>query len=260
MDYGLHNFGKFALLINGSPSHFFTASRGIRQGCPLSPLLFILVIEGLSLLIEDAHRHGLVNGIKISQQLSLTHLLFVDDVLPFGFGTFEEWIAFKVLLDTFCEALGMFINSEKSCFLYNNVDDGSISRITRSLPFKTQHISSGFNYLGYFIKPMGYYVKDWLWLVKKFENRISHWTFRLLSMGGRLVLIRAVHTSLAVYWMALVAIPKSILGKLKSLIFYFLMALRGKRKNTILLTGLPYPSPLLKGDGESKISNGLASP
>ena len=142
------------------------------------------MIEGLSLLIEDARKHGKVKGIKISKELSLTHLLFVDDVILFGIGTFEEWIALKVLLDIFCEASGMLINSEKSCFLYNNVDDGTISRITRSLPFKTQLMSNGFSYLGYFIKPMGYFVKDWLWLVKKFENKISHWSFRFLSMGG----------------------------------------------------------------------------
>ena len=45
---------NFSLLINGSPTHFFTASRGIRQGCPRSPLIFILVIEGLNLFLEDA--------------------------------------------------------------------------------------------------------------------------------------------------------------------------------------------------------------
>ena len=67
------------------------------------------------------------------------------------------------------------------------------------MPYKTQDFSSGFNYLGYFIKPSGYNVKDWLWLIKKFENRISHWSYRLLSMGGRLVLIRAVLTSPPVY-------------------------------------------------------------
>ena len=171
---GFLSLVNFALLLNGSPSSFFTTPRGIRKGCPLSPLLFILVIEGLSLLVDDARRHGLIKGIKISHQLSLTHLLFVDDVILYGFGTCEEWIAFKVLLDTFCEASGMYINSEKSCFLFNNVDDGSLIRITRSLPFKTEHISSGFNYLGYFIKPLGYKVKDWSWLIKKFEKRISH--------------------------------------------------------------------------------------
>ena len=45
---------KFSVLINGSPSKKNLASRGIRQGCPLSPLLFILFIESLSLIILDA--------------------------------------------------------------------------------------------------------------------------------------------------------------------------------------------------------------
>ena len=57
---------NFALLVNGSPSSFFTTSRGIRQGCLVSPLLFILVIEGLSLLIKDAQKNGKIRGIKIS--------------------------------------------------------------------------------------------------------------------------------------------------------------------------------------------------
>ena len=77
-------------------------------------MLFILVIEGLSLLIEDAKRNGRIKGIKISSQLFLTHLLFVDDVILFGLGSFEEWMAFKVILDTFCEASSMRINMEKS--------------------------------------------------------------------------------------------------------------------------------------------------
>ena len=98
---------NFVVLVNGSPSSFFLASRGIRQGCPLSLLLFILVIEGLNLLIEDAKHYGKIKGIKISTHLFLTHLLFVDDVILFGLGTYEEWITFKVILDTFCEAFGM---------------------------------------------------------------------------------------------------------------------------------------------------------
>ena len=64
---------QFVVLVNGSPSSFLPASRGIRQGCPLSPLLFILVIEGLNLLIEEAKRQGKIKGIKISARLSLSH-------------------------------------------------------------------------------------------------------------------------------------------------------------------------------------------
>ena len=148
------NSANFALLVNGTPSSFFTASRGIRQGFPLSPLLFILVIEGLSLLIKDAQNNGKIMGINISFQLSFTHLLFVDDVILFGSGTFEEWVAFKVILDTFCVASGMSINMDKSCFLFNNMEEGLLNRISSSLSFKYDHISQGFKYLGYFIKPL----------------------------------------------------------------------------------------------------------
>ena len=180
---------NFAVLVNGNPSSFFTTSRGIWQGCPLSPLLFILVIEGLSLLIEDAKRNGKIKGIKISSHLFLTHLLFVDDVILFGLGTYEEWIAFKVILDTFCEASGMCINLEKSYFLHNDLDAALLGRITGLLPYRFAHLNQGFKYLGYFLKPSGYLVKDWHWLIAKFEKRISHWTNRILSMGGHLVLI-----------------------------------------------------------------------
>ena len=59
---------NFFVLVNGSPPGLFNASRGIRQGCMLSPLLFLLVIEGLGLLIRDAKRNE-----KNSRYLNITH-------------------------------------------------------------------------------------------------------------------------------------------------------------------------------------------
>ena len=148
----------------------------------------------------------------------------------FGFRTFEELIAFKVILDTFCDASGMIINMEKSCFLHNDLDVDTLNRISGFFPYKFEHINRGFNYLGYFIKPLGYLVKDWHWILEKFGNIIHHWTFRLLAIGGRLVLIKAVLTSLPVYWMDLVPVPQSILDKLRSMIFNFLWGSSAKNK------------------------------
>ena len=130
-------------------------------------MLFILVIEGLSLLIEDAKRNGVIKGIKISANLFLTHLLFVDDVILFGMGSFEEWIAFKVLLDTFCEASDMKINMDKSVFLHHDLDEVMLGRISGIMPYRFAHLNHGFTYLGFFLKPLGYLVKDWLWLFDK---------------------------------------------------------------------------------------------
>ena len=59
-------------------------------------------------------------------------------------------------------------------------------------------------------------------MIKKFEHRISHWSHKLLSLGGRLTLVQAVLTSIPVYWMGLAPIPVSILNKLRILAFGYL--------------------------------------
>lgn len=72
---------SFNILINGSASPFFHSERGLRQGCPLSPLLFLLVMEGLSRLMDSTKNSGDIRGLRITDLCFLTHLLFVDDVL-----------------------------------------------------------------------------------------------------------------------------------------------------------------------------------
>ena len=80
----------------------------------------------------------------------------------------------------------------------------------------------GFKYLGFNLKPLGYHTSDWRWLIHLFERKIHNWTYRYLSLGGRVVLVRAVLTGLVVYWFALERCPKSILNALRKLIFTFL--------------------------------------
>lgn len=75
---------NYSVLVNGSPSATFDGDRGLRQGFPLSPYILILAMEGLSLLIYEAKRKGLIKGVKVAPALYLTHLLFIDDVLLFG--------------------------------------------------------------------------------------------------------------------------------------------------------------------------------
>ena len=159
----------FAVLVNGIPSEFFLATRGIRQGCPLSPLLFILIIESLSKIILDAQQKGLIKGFQYSLDLSITHLLFVGDVLLFGIATISEWQAFKDALDLFCLATVMAVSLEKSSFLYQNVDDGTRCQIAQLLPYSMAPIQNGFKYLGFRLKPLGYRSSDWNWMVERFE-------------------------------------------------------------------------------------------
>ena len=119
-----------------------------------------LVIEGLSLLIEDAQKNGRIWGIKISSILALIDLLFVDDVVLFGTSTLAEWMAFDVIMDMFCFASGMYIGIVKSSFLFNEMDEGVLNRILHFLPYKVDLIHVGFKYLGYYIKPLSYGIND----------------------------------------------------------------------------------------------------
>ena len=111
-------------------------------------------------MVVDARDHGLIKGIKISSTFALTHLLFVDDVILLGTSSLSKWMAFDVILSKFCKASEMCISIDKSCFLYNNVDIDIRSEISKALPYKMEPITTGFNYLGYFIKPLGYRVRD----------------------------------------------------------------------------------------------------
>ena len=78
---------SFAVLINGSPSNFFRSTRGLRQGCPLSPFIFLLIVDSLSRIIEQAKRKGSYKGIMVTNSEELSHILFVDDVVMMGEGT-----------------------------------------------------------------------------------------------------------------------------------------------------------------------------
>ena len=78
---------RFSIMVNGSPSGFFGSSRGIRQGDPLSPLLFLLVMEVLSRMLSRTEEAGLIRGFRAvkaqEEGLSISHLLFADDTVVF---------------------------------------------------------------------------------------------------------------------------------------------------------------------------------
>lgn len=104
----------FSLLINGTTSPFFYSERGLRQGCPLYPLFFLLIMEGLSRLVKEEFRRGRLKGIKITEGCTLTHILFVDDVLLFLNGSIGNLTIMKNTFALFQTTTGMAINNNKS--------------------------------------------------------------------------------------------------------------------------------------------------
>ena len=72
---------SFAVLINVSPSNFFRPTRGLIRGFPLSPFLFVLIVDVLSRIINQAKREGSYKGIMVTNSEELSQILFVDDVV-----------------------------------------------------------------------------------------------------------------------------------------------------------------------------------
>jgi hypothetical protein len=228
----------YVVLINGEPIEFFNGGRGLRQGCLLSPLLFILIMEGLSLALKKMQEEGLVTGIKVTRLLWVLHLLFVDDILIMTNDSVNEWSEIHRLLVIFFNAIGLMITPHKSSFYQFGVQSVVLDAINSFIPFEVNHIASGFKYLGYFLKADRYKAEDWDWLLTKFESRISHWCNRWLTLGGQLVLVKAVLESQPVYWLALANISSSILHKIQQVTYNFLWNDNKKGKDIICVAGI----------------------
>ncbi|KAM3277337.1 hypothetical protein ACQJBY_045287 [Aegilops geniculata] len=101
----------FSVIINGQCYARFRNNRGIRQGCPLSPYLFVLAINKLSISLQEAMTNNQLVGITLGPNCPPIHsLMFADDLLICGHATISEALAMKDLLRNFCLASGQTPN------------------------------------------------------------------------------------------------------------------------------------------------------
>jgi hypothetical protein len=106
---------SFSVLLNGECLSSFKPSRGIRQGDPISPYLFLLAAEGLSCLLKSRLQSSELSGIKVAPSaLMVNHLLFADDSLLFFKANLESALVVKETLQQYCDASGQQINTDKS--------------------------------------------------------------------------------------------------------------------------------------------------
>lgn len=108
--------------------------------------------------------------------------------------------------------------------LHNCAYAGVRDRLALLLPYHMQALELGFKYLGYHLKPNNYRIAEWNWLIQKVDWRINNWTFRWLSLGGRLTLAKSVLEGIPVYWFSLGMIPSSIINTIRKRILHFLWA------------------------------------
>ena len=108
----------FSVLVNGSPIGFFGSSRGLRQGDPLSPLLFLLIIEVLSHILKKTEEGGFIQGFHVgpinSTGIRVSHLLFADDIILFCDTSREQILSIRLVLTCFQAFTSLKVNVGKS--------------------------------------------------------------------------------------------------------------------------------------------------
>ncbi|GAU50004.1 hypothetical protein TSUD_287100 [Trifolium subterraneum] len=181
-----------SVLVNGSPTDEFPLERGLRQGDPLSPFLFLIAVEGLNVLIQ---------------------VMFADDTLLLGTKSWVNVRALRVVLVLFETMSDLKVNFNKSMLVGVNIADSWLCAAASALRCKVGNVP--FLYLSLPIGGDPRRLGFWEPVLNRIKNLLSGWKSRFLSFGGRLVLLKSVLTSLPVYALSFFKAPS---GKLLGLV------------------------------------------
>ena len=179
----------------------------------MSSILFNIVVDMLAILIARAKEAGQVEGvIPHLVQDGLSILQYVDDIVLFMSHDFEKARNMKLILSTFEQLSGLKINFHKSeIFCFGKARDNEV--------FYSQLFGCGvgkfpFRYLGLPMHTRKLSNKDWQTIENRIEKKLSGWKGKLLSVGGRLVLLNSVLSSLPMFMMSFFELPKGVLEKI----------------------------------------------
>jgi len=183
---------SYSFLINGEPNGFIKPTRGIRQGDPLSPYIFILCMEVLNQrLLYESNRPKSGLGVKISpQDTKILCLLFVDDCLVFIKADHVNCQQLKLVLGSFCSASSQLINYHKSSLTLSRNASVHQKRVVIAILNVPQRTSFG-KYLGCLVFQGLPSQSTFQELISKATAKLEGWKANCLSKAGKLVLIQS---------------------------------------------------------------------
>jgi len=200
----LHS-AKAQILVNGSTQGYIRCKRGLRQGDPLSPLLFAIAADSLSAMFSHAIKSKVLIGVPLDHSNSICHLQYADDLIIFSGGGREDLRIIKLILYLFEGASGLSINFKKSCLYSTNFGFQPHSSSATILSCRKDCLP--LTYLGVPLSGRRPKRLDWSKLINMVKARLSPWKAIYLSLGGRLSLINFVLSTVPVYWMSVFKLP-----------------------------------------------------
>ena len=211
----------YSILINGVAHGNIIPTRGLQQGDPLSPYLFLLCADGFSSLINQTARNKMLNGVSICRGCPMvTHLFFANDSLLFCKASRQECQKIVEIHELYKVSYGQKINADKSSafFSHNTLND------TRSEVLEILGPMQDTRHGKYLSLPsiIGKSKKDVFAEVKEIvAKKLSGWKEKLLSIGGREVLIKAMAQAIPIYTMSYFWLPKGLCEEIEGMMRRF---------------------------------------
>ncbi|XP_071714357.1 uncharacterized protein [Rutidosis leptorrhynchoides] len=215
------NTVSFSININGELHGYFKGKRGLRQGDPLSPYLFTMVMEVLSLLLANSAM--ITADFKFHpkcEEQQIINLCFADDLFIFSYMDVPSIKTISDSLDKFKKWSGLVPSMPKSKAYFANVRQTLKDQIMEILPFEEGTLPV--KYLGVPLISSRLYYRDCKVLVDNVRNRVENWKNRFLSFAGRLQLLCSVLSSMQVYWQSVFILPSATLNEIEALMRGFL--------------------------------------
>ncbi|GMJ07053.1 hypothetical protein HRI_004374500 [Hibiscus trionum] len=238
---------SYAVGLNGNIGRNFIPSRGLRQGDPLSPYLFLLCAEGLSYLINSANANGELEGASIGRShFEVSHLLFADDSIIFSEASMSRARNLQSILTAYENESGQKVNYNKSLIFFSkNVEECTRRQIGDFLGVRIS--TNPEKYLGLPTMVGRRKREAFAYFLDRFNKKTDNWGIRFLSIGGREVLISAVLQAIPVYAMQCFLLPSTLCKKLEQLMANFWWRNSANKKGIHWCSWKKLANPKLKG-------------
>ncbi|KAL3529141.1 hypothetical protein ACH5RR_008463 [Cinchona calisaya] len=213
---------SFSLNLNGSLAGYFRSEKGLRQGDPISPYLFLIAMEFFTILLTRNIRDSDFCYDPKCKSIQLTHLAFADDLLVFCQASEPSLSVIKSSLEEFGAISRVKPNLLKSSIYVAGVSnsEGQLLSEFMGMPFRDLPVT----YLGLLLIPARLSFKDCQTILTKIQQTISNLGTIKLSYAGRQQLIKSVLHSIHLYWTNVFILPKRITKKIEMMLASFLWA------------------------------------
>ncbi|GJZ69586.1 RNA-directed DNA polymerase, eukaryota, reverse transcriptase zinc-binding domain protein [Tanacetum coccineum] len=222
-----------SVIVNGSPTEEFQFHKGLKQGDPLSPFLFILIMESLHISFQRVVDMGKFKGIEIDSSMQISHMFYVDDVVFMGQWSNSNIDTIVNVLKCFHRASGLSINMNKSRIMGIEVNDERVENVASRIGCDVLKLP--FSYLGMKVGGGGCMsrIQAWNDIVDSMAARLSKWKLKTLSIGGRLTLLKSVLGSMPIYHVSMFKVPMKVIHRMESIRFHFFNGVELDSKKSI---------------------------